>query len=281
MNLDKLFVSEFKELISCKLSKLSIGTRSLQSIPIPDLSMFAQAGCTLRGGRQVYVHGIEEGNYAMLNNKMFNYIPKPNLKKRKFDRNGWITDANGNFVYENVPLPRGSIAIITDIKLGVKVGYRVNEGFDFIDSQTNNAGVTLYKHIIPKKYCYEVNRCALTLSATMPRLRYMCHKIVLTNGMTVYLSVVPYKPNVEVSYRILSLRASTHFEPVVQYIEKAWVKDNIAFDPNMTVVNPTTTGVENVAWSNLGSTIESEFMRFNPEKSLADTGNDFDISGYI
>lgn len=284
MDLDKLFYEEFKELTRFKYAKLPENQRRLSVIPIPNLFDPALGfNCSQMKGRQVLIHGIEEQGsligkgYDQLNGKYCAYLPKAKLRRKKFNKQGYIKDDKGNFVYDDIALPRGSVAIVTDTQVMVKLDYREGEGFKYIDTIRKGTQV-FYKYVVPRKYCYEVNRCALVLSGTQLKAIYTGYKIVLTNGLTVYLCVIPYKPNrQDTAYKVLAMKASYNFRDEIHYIVKQWQRVGVMYPVDLTQLSKPINGVYNTALVQLTSALAYEdYVRYDAERSLADTGEDID-----
>lgn len=275
MSLDLIFAKEFKAMAQQRVAYS--GAINLYDLPLP--KDFRSGASSMK---KVLLRGIREEYYSKLNNVECLHWTRPNLKRRKFGSDGQIlTDSNGKAITVDVPLPNGCAAIATDVKLGVPLKFKSKEGFDYVDCITkprpDGSVERKYIYIIPKKYCYSINQLALVLSLNKLRSFYFGQEMVLQSGHTVYLYVVPYRPGGnEKPYRVLCTKTRNAFGAEVDAIMRFWLQSNILFPLEMTQLSEPFKGEMNVGFRVLCSSLE-EFVRYNPDKSLADNTEEFEF----
>lgn len=276
MTLDAIFAKEFKQMSQQRVAYS--GAISLFNLPLPN-SFSGEVDTT----KKVIINGIHDEYYSKLNKSECIHWTRPNLRRRRFGSDGkYLMDANGKVLSDPVSLPNGCAAVASDIKLGVPLKYKPKEQFEYVDclTKTNPDGSTERKfvYIVPKEYCFAVNQLALVLSLNRLRSFYYGQEIVLQSGHTVYMYVIPFKPSsVERSYRVLKTKTRNDFTAEIEGIMQFWLKAKILYPADLTQLSEPVNGLMNVAYRVLCDT-QDEFVRFDPNKSLA---NDTEDISYI
>lgn len=268
MSLDEIFFKEFKEMSQQRVA--ISGALSLYDLPLPK---YFTGKVDIH--KRVFLAGIRDEYYSKLNKSEPIYWTKPNLRRRKFGAGGvFLKDRNGNIVTEQVTLPQSCIAVASDRSIRVPLKHVSEEGFEYVDclSRKKNDGTVerLFIYIIPKKYCYLVNQLALVLSLNKLRNFYYGQEMVLQSGHTVYLYVIPFKSSsVDRPYRILMTKTVNNFSQEIDGIMKFWLNAKILYPVELTALSEPVRDTYNVAYRVLSDT-QAEFVRFDPNKSLAD-----------
>ena len=266
--LEEIFVQEFNQMMAQR--KAETGFINLQDIPLPD---------SLRGrmfiekNELAYINGISDEYYSKLNDSEVKLFPKVKLNRRKFDYKGeYIKDKNGNFVLEDVTLPNGCVAILSDTRIGVPLKYKPSEPFEYVDvisKEINGVRHNKFIYIVPKNYCYKLNQTALVLSWTKLRVYYSGVRLALTNGHYIFFYVIPYKPTTsQHNYRVLHCKTTDDFSEEVSLIRDFWLKHNFIFNPADCELFEGVKGRENMAYERINGVLD-EYERYNPEKPMS------------
>lgn len=268
--LDNLF---YKEFINSMRARASVKPLNINSIPIPKLT---KVGNRVAKTNLVLTRGISDTYYSKLNDSESLLWSKPNLKRRKFGAGGkFLKDKAGNVLLEDVTLPRGSVAIVSQLKVGVPLKYTPKEDFGYVDYVTNPSTKEVhYIYIVPKNYCYKLNQTALVLSARPLRVYYEGISLYLQSGHQIYMYIVPYKPtNSDKPYRVLLSKTSIDFSAEINLLLDSWVRAGIIFNKRLTALEEPVRGRTNVAYQMLNPVLDS-YYKCDFEKSLADTTTD-------
>lgn len=273
-SLDEIFYKEFNQMLSQR--KAQCGVVGLYDLVLPD----DVANGKIDTHEKVFINGITDEYYSKLNNTENILLSRPNLKRRKFDYKGEFIKKDDNFVYEEVDVHTGCVAIISKEKLGVPLKYKPNDDFIYVDmiSKATESGEVdrRYIYILPKKYCYKLNQVALVISLNKMRVYYNGISMALQNGNVIYLYTIPYKPSKsERSYRCIGTKTSLDFSQELNSIRDFWLKNNILFDYQSCELYEGVKGRSNVAYEEFPQVLES-YIRYNPDKSLADVKEEVD-----
>lgn len=228
--LDKEFYKEFIQ--TMRERKAYIGAFNLQSLFIPE-----QLSTEVPKTETIMLRGIRVEHYSSLNNTECLRIGRANLVRRLYNSKGeFKRDSNGNLLTEEVDVPHGSIAILSDVNIHVPAAFK-EDGFNYVDyleRQLKDGKIKRsYIYIIPKRYCYRVNKVALIVANNKQTQTYAGYHVYLQNGHDIYLQVVPFKPSSSknAGKRVISLKNSIDFEKEMTYLLKAWIQKKIIFDP--------------------------------------------------
>ena len=273
-SLEEIFYKEFNQMLSQR--KAQCGVVNLYDLALPD----DVASGKIDTHEKVLIKGIDDEYYSKLNNTEAILLSRPNLKRRKFDYKGEFIKKDDNFVYEEVDVHTGCVAIISKEKLGVPLKYKPNDDFTYVDmiSKATESGEVdrRYIYILPKKYCYKLNQVALVISLNKMRVYYNGISMALQNGNVIYLYTIPYKPSKsERSYRCIGTKTSLDFSQELNSIRDFWLKNNILFDYQSCELYEGVKGRSNVAYEEFPQVLES-YIRYNPDKSLADVKEEVD-----
>ena len=292
--LDDIFYDEFR--VMMRQLKVQCGPKSIVPIvdangkvikddfPIPE--EFLQDTHIIKT-HLVAINNITEDYYSALNGTTGLYYSKMNVTQRKFDYKGeYIKDENGDYVVEHVSVPNDCIAVFSEKPIGVPYKYKPKEaGFAYVDKapmQVGNVKQDLLLYIIPRKYCYYVNQTALVFTTTKfgenseKGRFYSGREIAMTNGTTLFMYVIPYKPFKKYGYRVVA--TSTHpnnLMDLANKIYKYWVEKGLAFNPLMCDVSGGTKGVENMARRDIQGNIS--VYTYANDKSI-DNETDYEIN---
>lgn len=223
---------------------------------------------------RVYLKGITDEYYGKLNKEIAVLLSRPKLKRRKFNHKGkFMFDNAGNWVMEDVSVPNGCVAVLSTRRIGVPNLYKSKEGFsyvDYIESKSDKTRVR-YIYIIPKVYCYRINRTALVISADKLHKYYSGIKVALQCGEYVYVHVIPFKPsNVDRTYKVLCTKTGTDYTTETNILFTEWVRKGIVFDKKLCDLAEPVGNKVNVAYEFFDSTLD-EFDPFsNGGRSLAE-----------
>lgn len=259
------------------------GVIALTDIPIPENNW------SIDTHDKVYIRNINEEYFNKLNDTEAILWSKPKLIRRKFDHNMEFImrkDDPTKFEFEDVVLPHGSVAIVSDEKIDVpystttrtgrKVKYKPSDGFTYVDVinkvAPNGTRIIKYIYIIPKCYCYKENQAALVISFNKLRSYYSGAQVSLTNGQYLYLHAIPYKPtsNTPKNYRVLKTQTSSQeFDEDVSALINYWVSNNIMFNPADCEMCEGYKGKENMAYELLPPVLD-EFIRYDSMHSMSD-----------
>lgn len=273
-SLDDMFYKEFQQMMAQR--KAYSGVMNLYDLALPP---DVKNGVISKNDK-VYIKGISDEYYSKLNDTEAILLSRPNLKRRKFDYKGEFIKKDGDYMYEEVDVHTGNVAIVSTTKLGVPLKYKPNEGFIYVDviSKEREDGTkdVRYIYIVPKKYCYKLNQVALVLSLNKMRVYYNGVRLSLQNGHSIFIYTIPYKPSKsEHSYRCIGTKTELDFSNELESIKKFWLDNKILFDFNECEVVCETKPVTNVGYEQFPQVLDS-YVRFNPEKSLADTKEDLE-----
>lgn len=230
---EELFKKEFKAMMKGR-RELGRGV-SVEKIPIPNLG----GGVPKR--QIVGIKGVEEPYFARLNGRKVELLPKMTLYKRKVLSDGTFRkDKEGREVKEQVVLKKGSVAVLSDIAIGLKnykedergrkVRHIVSEGYGYVDYIENSKGERRYIYILPRKYVYKLNMCSLVISYGALRNYYKGVKVALTTGDYITIYVAPYKYRVSSGSRVLKVKPSLGFEKEISVLIEAWYKKGVIFN---------------------------------------------------
>lgn len=271
--LDEIFYSEFNK--SMNIRRASCQFR-LADLPIP-----SKFNGYIPTKTVVIVRGVKEEYYKKLNygaeyKCCATLTGHVKLKKRRYLKdNTVIKDERGNVLYDEVTVQQDCVGLVSPIMIGVPRAYEPKESFKYVDMVRNGSDSTIQKstkyiYIVPRKYVYRVNLCAFVISLNRLRNSYTTLSIVLTNGHTVYLQVVPYKPTEEFNdkpYRIISVKPSANFDKEIMYLMSEWQNCGIMFRRELTALPEPVKGVSDCALYHYASTLDMYEM-YDKEKSL-------------
>lgn len=229
---------------------------------------------------KVYIKGIEEEYFSNLNDTEAIVWSGGKLKRRKYDyQRNYIRDKNGNYVTEDVVIPHDSIAIVSDKRIGVKTDFKSKENFinvEMIQSK-EDPSIVRYIYIVPRKYCYKLNQTALILSLNKMRSYYQGVSLAMTNGYTIFVYIIPYKPtrNVYKPYRILCTKTDIDYSVELQALQEYWLKRGYIFNPDDCVIEEGYKGRDNMAYEVMPIVLD-EYVRYDEEKNMSKEDEDLE-----
>lgn len=269
-SLDELFYKEFTQTMRARASFKPL---DITKVPIPSFK------ADLVKADKVIVRGIKDEYYSKLNGKECILWSRPKLRRRRFDSTGnFLKNANGEQLYTEVPVPRSCIAILSEERLGVPLKHKPKEVLDYVDFIVNNNTKTVYYiYIVPRVNCFMLNQTALVMSVRPLRSFYDGLSLYLTNGHTVYIYVVPYKPKGAVKpYKVLATKSTLNYKEEIGVLMQSFESLGVIFPRSLTVLGEPVKGRINMGYQVLNSTLD-DFVQFDYSKSLADTNDDIEV----
>lgn len=234
--LEDIFVGEFRNAVS------NVGNKDIYKIPLPQECNDWEVS----GTEEFLVRDATADHYSALNGIVVRKLPKSYLAKRRvIDKatRSFKRDARGEYVYEDVPIPTGSMMVIS--KRNLKIPYKdyakrqisvkdPNYGYGYIDFVQKGNSVE-YLYILPKTCLYLVHQTALVLSVKNMK-NYSGVGYTTWNSGVIYLHVIPYNPNASyVGSRVLKTGVSTSFSTEINKIVDFWQQSGVI--PNISLCN--------------------------------------------
>lgn len=268
LTLEELFCREFNQMMLQR--KANTGLFNLSALDLPE-GVFGEI-CTRD---KVIIKNIEEEYYSLLNNSGALLWSHGKLSKRKFDYRGEFIKKDGKYVVEPVTLPHESVAVISDVKIGVPTKFKSKESFDYVDvlhRKNKDGSVDVrYVYIVPREYCYKLNQTALVLSLNKLRVYYYGSSVCLQNGYVLYMYIIPYKATStrNTNYRVLDTGTDldeyqTKIDSLIQY----WYSRGYLFNYEACQLYEGVKGRTNIAYETL-PVIKDSYQRYDEEKSMA------------
>lgn len=264
---NNLFYKEFRDMMN---QRRALGKSiALSKFEVPNMD-----GVIVGSPKGVIalVKGIKEPFFDRLNGKEVQLMPKGTLYKRKVLSDGTFRlDAEGKEIKEAVPLKRGSVAILSDVSIGLKrkiekdgkvVSHTPSEGYGYVDYVETKNG-RKYIYIVPKDFVYRLNMCALVLSLSSLRNFYKGAKIALKDGTYVNVYVVPYKYRENSGVRVLGVKSSNDFDTEFANLLKLWQSKGLIFDTRFTYLEESIRGLNNVGIIPLRGTNTDTYVRYD------------------
>lgn len=271
MTLEEMFCKEFTKMLSVR--KANSPVLDLHSLEVPE-----ECNKGILKYNKVYIKGISEEYYSKLNNTEALIWSGGKLVRRKFDYKGeYIKDKDGKYKVEDVPVPHNAIAVISDVKIGVPNKFKSPENFAYVDmiQSKGNSSDKRYIYIVPREYCFKLNQTALVLSLTKLRTYYQGMSMAFTNGYTVFVYVVPYKPtaNTAKPYRILTTKTSIDYSEELKAIQQLWMQRGYIFTPELCALEEGYKGRDNIAYEVMPVVLD-EYIRYDEDKSMSKVDDD-------
>jgi hypothetical protein len=187
--LEDVFIKEFKDEVS------NIGYKDIYKMPLPpECSNWEVSGTDLFA-----VKGIEKEYFNLLDKTIVRRPPSGFVVKRRvIDKvtRSYKKGEDGSFVYEDYTVPNKSMVVISDKKIDLPYKdykYPSKDGYGYIDFIQKGDKVE-YLYVLPKTVLYKINQTALALSVKNMK-DYWGRGIVTWAMGTVFLHIIPYKPN--------------------------------------------------------------------------------------
>lgn len=278
--LDEIFYKEFRAMLQER--KAITGNININHIALPD---GFEMNHTVTKKKKVIIRGIQDDYYNKLNNTECILWTKPKLESRKFGSDGeFLYDKKGNVLKKEVTLPHSCAAVISNISIGVPLKFKTKEDFryvDYIEKEVGGKKQYRFIYIIPKKYCYSLNQMALVLSFNKLKNFYWGIEVALQSGHIVYMYVAPHKVGgADTPYRVLMTGTDFgQFNQVIEELNAFWLKSGILFNREECELIDYVKGRSNAAYMELDSTLD-EFVKYDPEKSLADSNDDIEETDF-
>lgn len=221
MELESLFIKEFKDCISKNYK-----VRDIFKVPLPEESNSWYKS----NGELLAIKGIKDEVYSQLNGTLVKRIPRGSkLYKRKVDlvNRAFKVDESGNFIKEEVRVPSGSLAVLSDRNLSVPYKYKPSEeGFTYIDF-IQIKGKRYYIYTVPKVYLYETNQTALVLSVKNMK-NYSGKGYYFWNFGLLYLHIIPYKHTSKyVGSKVLKTGLKLNYSDEIKSLLGFWMSNNL------------------------------------------------------
>lgn len=259
---NNLFYKEFRTMMNQR--KANGKTIALSKFDVPPMKGVMNGKPK---GVIAIVKCIKEPFFDRLNNLEVQLMPKGALYKRKVLSDGsFRIDESGKEVKELVNVKRGSVAVLSDISIGLKrriekdgkiESHEVSEGYGYVDYIETQKG-RKYIYILPKDCVYRLNMCALVLSLTALRSFYKGAKIALKDGTYVNVYIVPYKYRDNNGVRVLGVKSDNDFDKELGGLLQLWQHNGLVFDTRLTYLEENIRGLTNLGIITLrGSTVDN------------------------
>lgn len=238
---------------------------SFFNIPVPFIRTMKQPSSLEEG----LIKGITEPYFDKLNNTEVQLVGKVALKKRKAASDGsFLVDTKGNVLKEDIHVPKGSVAVLSPIPIGLKrfvendkglkVEVKLSEGFKYVDFIEKD-GKRKYIYIIPKQYVYKLNLCALVVTPSKHKVFYKGCRLALQNGNYLYMYVIPFKAkHTGKDYRVLGVKSTYNFDAEVETLLRYWYEQKVIFNLSLTRLENAPNGVSNLGLIELENTLSTD-----------------------
>lgn len=221
--LDEIFAREFKLSRNRLGEYLSLFELGLKKGKLPKNDFYR-------------VLGVTDDYYSQLNNTNVMILRGAKLERRLLSSTGGFrTDSLGKLIKQTVSLPKGSVAVLSSVRLGLPYRYKL-EGYDYVDyiDNLNEQGEIIsrrYVYILPKANLHKVNLNALALS-NRPMKSYSGIKIATWGVGFLYLNIIPYKPKKQYQNTVvLSVKNSLDFSKEIGIALNDLVKLGLISEP--------------------------------------------------
>lgn len=218
--LEENFIKEFKQ------TYYKGNCSNIYEVPVPELDIGVS-------GTDIFaIKGIEKEHYSLLNNTLVRKVPKGyKVKRRKIDKihRSFQKDATGKYVYEDFPIPRNTIAVLSDKNIELpyseyksmsKDGYNY---VDFVGGPKNKDFI----YTIPTNVLYKVHQTALVISERNMK-NYSGWGFRLFHYGLVYLHVIPYNPNsAYTGSKVLCTKGSRNYKTEIAKIVGNWINTGL------------------------------------------------------
>lgn len=276
---DQVFIKEFKDMMNTR--KRMVTNFNVAALPLPS---FASMSTGMPKKKKAVVRKIKEPFFERLNNEEVFLIGRTSLKKRQVLSDGsFRKDDKGRDVTIPVPVPRGSVAILSSKSIGLRRKtddgrvHKVSEGFMYVDYNDTQAG-RRYIYIVPKEYVFRLNMCSLVITPNKRRTFFKGYRLALRNGNYIYLYVIPLTYREHMDMSVLGVKSSFQFDAEVHQLVLHWMKLGVLFNLRVTALENQINGVTNLGYTELdGTIVEDDFVRY--DKSLAEEASD-DLDEY-
>lgn len=214
--LEENFIREFKSVY------FKGNCSNIYEVPLPELS-------TGVSGTEIYaVKGIEKEHYSLLNNTLVRKVPKGyKVKRRKVDKvhRSYQRDESGKFVYEDFPIPRNTLAVLSDKNIELPyTDYKTisKDGYNYVDFVGGPKSKD-FIYTIPTNVLYKVHQTALVISERNMKNYFGMGFRLFHHGL-VYLHVIPYNPNsAYTGSKVLCTKASRNYKDELAKIISSWM----------------------------------------------------------
>lgn len=243
-SLDEIFYKEFQE--SMKFRKANC-VMNLKEVPIPE-----NFSGVIPVRNMAVARGISDEKYSALNysdkNKkaLLSLVGNTKMKKTVYTSDGKPRqNEDGSIRTTEVTVPRNSEGVISSIPISSL--YKSRDGFEFVDRIKDRMNSTKFIYIVPRKYLYRLNLCALVIRLDKLRNSYTAIQVMLVNGHKLYLHVVPYKPTRarDEGTRVLKVKATANFDKEITTLLNYWQQSGVMFSLESTAFEEPVKGVYN------------------------------------
>lgn len=274
-SLDTMFLREFRETMRYRKANTVM---TLSDIPIPE---GLQSNLPKR--KIAIARGITDEKYKVLN---FDKTDKTKLSlvgRKKIEQTIYTSDgkprvdSDGNIKTKDYTVPRDSLAVISELPISSL--YKSKEGFEFIDRVEMSSGRRKFMYLVPKRYLYEINMCALVVRLDKLRNSYTAIQVTLTNGHKVYIHVVPFKPTKALNSgsKYIKVKPSANFDKEIAELLRYWQEVGVMFNRELTTFLEPVNGVTDCALEQYSTTLDT-FMLYDRDKPLDKTVDEDDFT---
>lgn len=262
-NIDEEFIKEFRELVKT-LQNTNLNM-TIQNLPLP-----ANMGkeVFLEGLKNVTAKDITEDDFSKLNGTRMFLTGKRKLEKRLYNADGTFrTDKNRNYEIDYISVPHNAVAVYSQTNIALKnttinrVGKKVKrelpEGFKYVDFVETELG-RFYIYILPRKNLFILNTLSLVLSDRKRKMFFKGVSMVMKNGSTMYLYILPSHERNKIAFGSKVLKTGTNlkeleidFANMLKYLNN----NKYTFNFQLTALEEPIRGISNIGISEIAPTL--------------------------
>ena len=178
----------------------------------------------------VQLKGIEDNKLKVLEGSYVELITSKDAVRHSYNQDGTLRKKIKYTVKSN------NCIILIDKDLNIRKSSDIQtKGYSFIDKRYIKDEKGLRKQVfayeVPKSICFKVNLCYLIVSSNKRSKHLGGEKLILKNGHTVYIYVIPTR-NTKLTdgYRVLAIKTGNDFKNEIALIKRFWKQNNIMFN---------------------------------------------------
>lgn len=215
---NKIFKREFNALM--KVKKHENNSFDVLNMPLnlsnPDNSVYG------------LVDGITDVGFTALNGKTVEILDAKEINRARYDKDGRVKR------YEKFVVPSSNVLVALDGTINLKLEHqKMSEKCKYVDyTDVDRRGTPIRKtcYSIPKDNVYEYNRVALVLSRNRRTEHLGGEKILLKNGHTAYIYILPFSNRKFTSgYKVLAVKSDVNFKKELVQLKSYWKQQGLMF----------------------------------------------------
>lgn len=174
------------------------------------------------------VGGITDVGFTDLNGKTVEILDAKEVNRARYDKDGNVKR------YEKFVVPSSNVLVALDGTINLKLEHqKMSEKCKYVDyTDVDLRGTPIRKtcYSVPKDNVYEYNRVALVLSRNRRTEHLGGEKILLKNGHTVYIYILPFSNRKFTSgYKILAVKSDVNFKKELIQLKSYWKQQGLMF----------------------------------------------------